>query len=269
MNLRLPPLLALLAAVALGMLAAGCGGDLLPDPTQSGSATQGRDYYPFAPQGYVIHWEPNSTITVEVPSCIGVTGCQPSFPQDVVDGIKAWAPVHSLLGLTVNTVSSSSSDDVRVIWDDGFGSSGYAVPSGVVGFAAIAQLPAAVSRFIVMTTQCNNCPGTPSHQDQELRTITTHEWGHMLGVWSHSFDPADVMYPLETGQTGLTNRDVQTMLKAYSLAPDLDLSSLPPNAWTKASAAAGSSAATSYLIRCLHTLDDAPPTTLEFNPPGG
>jgi hypothetical protein len=159
---------------------------------------------------------------------------------------------------------------VRVIWDDGSGSSGYVIAPGVIGFAAIAKQPAPLSRFIVMTTRCNICGYTP-HSDADIQAITTHEWGHMLGVWNHSFDPADLMYPYKTAQANQSVRDVYTMLKAYSQPAALDLSSLPPNALTQpATAPRGSgSADPAYLIRFLHSYGEVPTTTLEFNPPGG
>ncbi len=263
------------AALACAGAAGGCVGDYVPGvPAQTGTP-QAYDYYPFTAQGYVIRWAPGTNIRVLLPDCMApnVTGCQPNFIQAVGNGINAWAPVHALLGITITFFQVLSPthpyDDVRVIWDDGSGSpSGYAIADGVIGFAAIAKLPAALSRFIVMTTRCNICGDTP-HAPGDIQAITTHEWGHMLGVWNHSFDPADLMYPYRTGQSALSVRDVATMLKAYSLPPAVDLASLPPNALTLADTAAAESGADppEFLIRFLHSNGEVPTTTLEFNPP--
>ena len=61
-------------------------------------------------------------------------------------------------------------------------------------------------------------------QDQTTTTaVATHEFGHMLGIWSHSFDSKDVMYPY-LNSTSLSNRDKRTLVDfLYALSPDFDL----------------------------------------------
>ena len=61
-------------------------------------------------------------------------------------------------------------------------------------------------------------------QDQTTTTaVATHEFGHMLGIWSHSFDSNDLMYPY-LNSTSLSNRDKRTLVDfLYELSPDFDL----------------------------------------------
>jgi hypothetical protein len=211
---------------------------------------------------------------VDVQSCISIAlGCGNGFDQAVKDGISLWDWVHDLLGIQVEFVPGLTPNEVTVVWDDGTGSSGYGVAPGVIGYSAIASPPADPSRFIVMTTRCNICPGLPSHTTQDIYLITVHEWGHMLGVWNHSFDPADLMYPFFQGNAAITNRDISTMLKSYSIAPALDLSGLPPNSLTATPGTGGDlqgSAAfdpAHLVIRFLHSYGEPRTTTLEFHPP--
>lgn len=49
-----------------------------------------------------------------------------------------------------------------------------------------------------------------------LRGTARHELGHALGLWGHSDNPADVMYPAQIGRNGpLTPRDLATLRRLY------------------------------------------------------
>ncbi len=158
---------------------------------------------------------------------------------------------------------------MTILWDDGFGSSGLDVPLGVIGFAAVALPPFQPSRFILMTTQCNTCSPVAPHPLQDIRVISAHEWGHMLGVWNHSPDPVDLMYPFKVGPEAISNRDALTLLHAYTFAPDLDLSGMAPNPpFSAADAPPGAIGGDDLLIRYSHHYGEEWRTTLDFNPPG-
>ena len=251
----------LLAAAVL--LLAACGDSPLPGPFDDRTRTQAHDYYPFTTEGYVIHWGKNTNIRVDlIFSCITQepATCLPFFEAAVQDGINAWAPIHAMLGLNVTFVNTNTQNEVKVIWDDGFESSTYPIGAGVIGFAAILEQPANPSRIIVMTTQCNVCSPTGPHSEEAIRLTAAHEWGHMLGIWNHSYDPADLMYPYLIPDRIITNRDVQTLLKAYTLTPALDLSTLPTQL-------AGGPDPADFLIRYVHRSLAGGGTTLDFNPP--
>lgn len=268
MRRRLLHVLLLGAAAVPALLAAGCGYEPLPGQGGLGETTQAADYYPFTAQGHVIHWGLGSSIRVEIPDCPYLNCFPDQTAQAVVQGISVWAPLHAELGLDVDIdrTGSGAPNDVAVIWDNGCGTSGYAIAPGVIGFAAIEPPPADPSRFIVMTSGCSSCGSCPSlppsHDLDTIRDIAMHEWGHMLGVWNHSFDPQDLMYPFRLTQGGISNRDAHTLFQAYRFAPDLDLSSYPQNTWTQAGASSGE-----YLIRYVHSYAEPRQTVLEFNPP--
>ena len=57
-----------------------------------------------------------------------------------------------------------------------------------------------------------------------VQSTAVHEFGHMLGIWSHSFDPKDIMYPYATSITDLSQRDKKTLTEfLYNLTPTLNL----------------------------------------------
>lgn len=267
----MPFRLTLILLPALLLIAAGCRDGLLPTGSSPGETTQAADYYPFTAEGFVIRWQANSTIRVDViGSCAAQEPgtCLPGFENAVRDGINAWGPLHNRLGITV-TFTANTDDEVTILWDDGFGSSGFNIPPGVIGFAAVALPPFVPSRFILMTTQCNTCVPPAPHTLQDIRVITAHEWGHMLGLWNHSFDPVDLLFPFKVGPEAISNRDAQTLLHAYTFAPNLDLSGMAPNPpFSAAGAPPGGFGGEHLLIRYVHQYGDPWRTTLDFNPPG-
>lgn len=235
-----PRLRAVLLALLAAPLLAACGDGPLPALLGGAEETyDAEDTYPFTTGGWVIHWTGSTTIRVDVPDC-SITGCpgDNSFEQAVRDGISAWNGVHSDLGIDIVFQNEGADpvdgdgnpEEVQVQWDDGSG-----VGSGVLGFAAV-DTSENTSRYIVMTTRCNVCAGFPSHDPSTVRAVAMHEWGHMLGIWSHSFDEVDLMYPFFLGQTGFSARDEATGRKAYQFSPDLNLSALPDNPFTGANA---------------------------------
>jgi hypothetical protein len=203
------------------MLLGACGDEGVPLLISSDETSEADDYMPFTTQGFLLHWQAGDTIVFEDPGCGVLAGCDAGDDAAFQQGILDWQEVLNSLGMAVSFITSGG-NDVKVLWDDGTG-----VSTGVLGFAAIntTQDP---SRRMVITTR-SNANGFSNNSASLIRTIAVHEFGHMLGIWSHSWDSADIMYPFATGLTTLSNRDKATMVYLYGFTPDLNLSSLPNN----------------------------------------
>lgn len=187
--------------------------------------TDAKDYMPFLSNGtYLIRWQRNSTITIAIPNT-GPTGYQTSFDAAIKAGFNQWTPILNELGITLNYIVSGN-NDIAVQWHDGTPDS--QVSSGVIGYAAV-DTSVNPSRYILMTTRCNICSGNPSHSAATITLIAAHEFGHMLGIWNHSFETTDMMYPYAIGQSELSGRDIGTMKHLYNFSSDLNLSGLIAN----------------------------------------
>ncbi len=201
----------------------------LPMPASSNEETEADDYMPFTGNGYVYRWQKSSTIVFDLPST-GPAGYQASFRNAFIDGVNQWSSLLASMGISL-VFNDGTASDVKVEWDDGSG-----VSLGVVGFAEI-RSGSDPSRRIVMTTRLNY--DNSVHSDATITEVASHEFGHMLGIWSHSFDPVDRMYPYVQGQAGLSGRDTGTMSYVYSLSADVDLTSWPNNTISVPSLPAG------------------------------
>ena len=207
----------------------------LPMSASSNEETEANDYMPFTGNGYVYRWQKSSTLTILLPtdaSQAGVTGYIAAYRVAFLSGVNQWSSILNSLGITLVYVTSGA-NDVRVQWDDG---SGPDIGLGVVGFAEI-DSGSDPSRRIVMTTRLNY--DWSAHSTSTIEEVASHEFGHMLGIWSHSFDPVDRMYPYVQGQAGLSGRDTSTMSYVYSLSADIDLTSWPNNTISVPSLPAG------------------------------
>lgn len=222
--------LACLGLLTALLILAGCGPDGLPPIRNQTQSSQARDYFPFAPKGVVLRWAFGTDITIEIPDCDAPTGCDEGFEAAIEEGIRHWNFLHQEQNLNLTFVyqsGSSGQDDVSVIWDDGSGSSGFSQAVGVGGLSWV-RPNEDPSRLMVMVTRCMGCADQRPRSVESIRGTATHEWGHLLGLYSHSFDPVDLMYA--SRRVGnLSRRDKATVRYLYTLAPDLDLSSLAPN----------------------------------------
>lgn len=190
------------------------------------SKSDAKDYMPFTYGGYLFHWNKGSTLRIYLPTDVSADadtiGYETRYRTAFLAGISKWDSTLLNMGVTKNYSGTATNNDIKIEWDDGNG-----VDIGVLGKAVI-ELSENTSRKIVMTTQ-KNYQGFASHSDAEITAIAAHEFGHMLGIWSHSFDIADLMYPLAEGLTEPSNRDQKTMEYLYGFTPDVNLSDLPVN----------------------------------------
>ena len=180
-----------------GLLLFGCG--------DSESYTAAKDYYPVTNR-YIFHWGKNSSIVIDKDATnatypLGGSTNELSWFET---GVNTW--VNTLNEIGVN-VSFTGSPDVKVYWLNSSQMLAKAGNPDVLGQAT-------TEKEIYML----------KGQDQTTTTaVATHEFGHMLGIWSHSFDSKDVMYPY-LNSTSLSNRDKRTLVDfLYALSPDFDL----------------------------------------------
>ena len=160
----------------------------------SESYTAAKDYYPVTSR-YIFHWGKNSSIVIDK----NATNATYSLGGSVNElswfetGVNAWANTLNEIGISVSF--STSSPDVKVYWLNSTQMLAKAGSSYVLGQAT-------TEKEIYML----------KGQDQTTTTaVATHEFGHMLGIWSHSFDSNDLMYPY-LNSTSLSNRDKRTLV---------------------------------------------------------
>ena len=181
-----------------GLLLFGCG--------DSESYTAAKDYYPVTNR-YIFHWGKNGSIVIDKDATnatysLGGSTNELSWFET---GVNDWVNTLNEIGVSVSF--STSSPDVKVYWLNSSQMLAKAGSSYVLGQAT-------TEKEIYML----------KGQDQTTTTaVATHEFGHMLGIWSHSFDSNDLMYPY-LNSTSLSNRDKRTLVDfLYELSPDFDL----------------------------------------------
>ena len=181
-----------------GLLLFGCG--------DSESYTTAKDYYPVTNR-YIFHWGKNGSIVIDKDATNATYSLRGSANELswFETGVNDWVNTLNEIGISVSF--STSSPDVKVYWLNSSQMLAKAGSSYVLGQAT-------TEKEIYML----------KGQDQTTTTaVATHEFGHMLGIWSHSFDSNDLMYPY-LNSTSLSNRDKRTLVDfLYELSPDFDL----------------------------------------------
>ena len=181
-----------------GLLLFGCG--------DSESYTAAKDYYPVTNR-YIFHWGKKSQIVIDKDATnatysLGGSTNELSWFET---GVNDWVNTLNEIGISVSF--STSSPDVKVYW-----------------LNSSQMLAKAGSPYVLGQATTEKEIYMLKGQDQTTTTaVATHEFGHMLGIWSHSFDSNDLMYPY-LNSTSLSNRDKRTLVDfLYELSPDFDL----------------------------------------------
>ncbi len=200
-----------------GFFLTSCGDGPIPSLEQSEDKPAANDYMPFLIAGYLIRWQQNTTIRILLPDASSITGGNSTMDDSFRAGVAEWNSVLADLGITVSYVTSGS-HEVTVIWDDGT-----LLGTTAVGRATYVE-GGSPSRYIVMSTRCMNCPVPIPMYSFQIQAIAAHEFGHMLGIWNHSFDRNDRMNPSAGYAYTVSGRDIATMKYLYNFSPDFDLS---------------------------------------------
>ena len=181
-----------------GLLLFGCG--------DSESYTAAKDYYPVTNR-YIFHWGKNSSIVINknATNATYLLGGSVNELSWFETGVNAWANTLNEIGISVSF--STSSPDVKVYW-----------------LNSTQMLAEAGSPYVLGQASTEKEIYMLKGLDQTTTTaVATHEFGHMLGIWSHSFDSNDLMYPY-LNSISLSNRDKRTLVDfLYELSPDFDL----------------------------------------------
>jgi hypothetical protein len=181
-----------------GLLLFGCG--------DSESYTTAKDYYPVTNR-YIFHWGKNSSIVIDKDATNATYSLRGSANELswFETGVNDWVNTLNEIGVSVSF--STSSPDVKVYW-----------------LNSSQMLAKAGSPYVLGQATTEKEIYMLKGQDQTTTTaVATHEFGHMLGIWSHSFDSNDLMYPY-LNSTSLSNRDKRTLVDfLYELSPDFDL----------------------------------------------
>jgi hypothetical protein len=107
-------------------------------------------------------------------------------------GVTAWSTALREVG--ISTSFSSSSPDVRVHWLSASEMKNETGSANVLGFAS-------TTKNIYMLKE--------NVTESTVEAVATHEFGHMLGIWSHSFT-SNLMSPYLKA-TNLSNQDKRTL----------------------------------------------------------
>lgn len=181
-----------------GLLLFGCG--------DSESYTAAKDYYPVTNR-YIFHWGKNGSIVIDKDATNATYSLRGSANELswFETGVNDWVNTLNEIGISVSF--STSSPDVKVYW-----------------LNSSQMLAKAGSPYVLGQATTEKEIYMLKGQDQTTTTaVATHEFGHMLGIWSHSFDSNDLMYPY-LNSTSLSNRDKRTLVDfLYELSPDFDL----------------------------------------------
>ncbi len=176
-----------------------------PDPTSDNASTGTvNDYYSVGSSIY--RWPSGKRITILLPadSDVTTTGYSSAHRVAFLKGLTDWDTTLVGAGISYEVVTSGTAD-IIVSWSAILGD------GSILGYASS-------NGYIKMATNVSS--GAIS--TDTVYTTANHEFGHALGLWSHSYDTADVMYPYEMGVT-ISGRDKANLAWVYTKTADYTL----------------------------------------------
>ena len=224
------------AAFLFAFLFASCGELPLVEENEEKKA---KDIYPFTSSGFVLTWKGQSEILVYIPNTAGA-GFDPDVHfNEARDAFNVWKGILAKQGVNLTLTTVDGANDVEIAW--------FRTDSNLLGRASV-NPGSNPSRRVDLAYGTTTGVFDPS----VVYRIALHEFGHMFGLWSHSFSKDDVMYPSLLDLPGLSERDLETFDYAYGLTPDLNLGSLPRNTIVDPETAEGNSSPSwfAFVIEC-------------------
>ncbi len=153
------------------------------------------------------------SVYIEVPSVPEVM--QHAYVGDVEYALDQWAGCSE--GLLEFKIVDSEDADIRVYWTKE-PLSGEADPLGEASLARFDSGRFYVEVYVMMQER----PSVAKPMHKRLKAVLLHELGHAIGLWGHSQDQYDIMYPKST-TIQPTRRDKNTLFKLLKSRPGLPL----------------------------------------------
>jgi len=140
---------------------------------------------------------------------------QHAYVGDVEYALDQWAGCSE--GLLKFKIVDSEDADVRVYWTKE-PLSGEADPLGEASLVRFDSGKFYVEVYVMMQER----PSVARPMHKRLKAVLLHELGHAIGLWGHSQDHYDIMYPTST-TIQPTRRDKNTLLKLLKSRPGLSI----------------------------------------------
>jgi tetratricopeptide (TPR) repeat protein len=155
-----------------------------------------------------------------------VQNFQPGYKRLVAVSMDQW--VRALGGQIGYAFAPTRAEaDIVVVWINALSQKGFRSKDGSLHYTAGLTHPTMENNLLrQMTVQIATLDvvGRPQ-PPEEIENTILHELGHALGIRGHSPDPKDVMSAESDGLNKLSERDIATIRKLYSL--DADVSNVP------------------------------------------
>lgn len=166
-------------------------------------------------QKKIIRWSDQTKfVLVYVSAPNHLPDWQPWNPQIIRDAFGEWqrALNNRIIFVFMNDTAQT---DMVVNW---WNIAAPGVESGASGFSTGKLWGKYMAQNDIYIALHNSRGGL--HTPQELYAIALHEIGHSLGIKTHSDRPDDIMYPVTTNLSRLSQRDINTVLRIYASKPD-------------------------------------------------
>jgi tetratricopeptide (TPR) repeat protein len=181
------------------------------------SASVGNDYFnriTMVSDGRITRF-PNIPISVYIEAPTVPDIMQHAYVGDVEYALDQWAGCSE--GLLKFEIVDSEDADIRVYWTRE-PLSGEADPLGEASLVRFDSGKFYVEVYVMVQER----PSVAKPMHKRLKAVLLHELGHAIGLWGHSRDHYDIMYPKST-TIQPTRKDKSTLLKLLKSRPGLPL----------------------------------------------